>query len=179
MACEPIKDKEIVKEILSTLKTRRCGERDSLFFEFLFSTALRVSDALDVKKSDIDFIEGTVRVKIKKTKGYKKIQLNTPILKDLHTYTTNMAPDAPIFPFQRQHAHRIMKWVTDYIGLDSERYSMHSTRKTAAWFFYIDSGYDIIKTMHFLGHKNPKETQIYLMIHEDEVNQQLQGMSWR
>ncbi|MDQ0197082.1 tyrosine-type recombinase/integrase [Neobacillus ginsengisoli] len=178
MVCEPIKDKEIVKEILEALRMRRNGFRDALFFEFLLSTALRVSDALSIPKKDIDFIEGTVRVHISKTKGFKIIKLNPPILKDLHQYTKDMRDTDLIFPFKRQWAHKMMKWACEMVGLDKSRYSIHSTKKTAGWFFYI-SQFDIVKTMHFLGHRDTKETMAYLMIHDEEVNQQLAGMSWR
>lgn len=177
--CEPIKDRAKVKEILEALKMRRNGFRDSLYFEFMLSTGLRVSDGLSVQKKDIDFIEGVVRVRIKKTNSFKIIKLNTPLLRDLHTYTKDMEEDERIFPFQRQWSHKLIKWVTDFVGLDKSRYSMHTTRKTSGWFFYVNSGYDVVKTMHFLGHRDTKETMAYLMIHEDEVNQQLSGMNWR
>jgi integrase len=179
MACEPIKDKKVIKDMMEALQMRRHGDRDALFFEFLLSTGLRVSDALSVQKKQIDVIEGTVKIKTSKTDVTKMIKLNTPVLRDLHDYIKDMDDENRIFPHERQWAHKLIKWAADQAGLDKSRFSTHSTRKTAGWFFYIDSGYDIVKTMHFLGHRDTKETMAYLMIHDHEVNLQLSGMSWR
>lgn len=179
MACEPIKDKQKVADVLETLSMRKHhGFRDALLFEFLLSTGLRVSDAISVKKSDIDFLEGALRVYINKTKDHRLILLNKPVLRKLYEYTKDMDDQEILFPFTRQWAHKLLKWGFDQAGLDSQRYSTHTTRKTAGWFFYEESGKDIIKTMYFLGHRNPKECRAYLMISDEEVNSQLKDMTW-
>lgn len=192
MSCEPIKDRKVVEEILEALATRNQGFRDSLFFEFLFSTGLRVGDALAVKKKDIDFVQGILTIKIQKTytrktkdgkekinrESDRRIGLNQSVLKKLDVYADKMEEDALLFPFKRQWAHKLMKWVTDYIGLDSSKYSMHTTRKTAAWFYYLQTDKDLVKTQKFLGHKDPKETEIYLKISDEEVNEDLVKIQW-
>lgn len=176
MPAEPIKDKKKVREMMEVLASRQNGFRDALFFEFALSSALRVSDILALTKRDIR--DGIVRVKTQKTGVYKQIALNDACRRKLEVYLEAKKDDDRIFSFERQWAHKMIKWAADMVGLDVRYISMHTTRKTAAWHFYMDSGKDIAKTQEFLGHQSAKETMAYLMISNDEVNDQLRMMSW-
>jgi len=178
MPNEPIKDKKTVKKILEVLSTRRNGFRDALLFEFLLSTGLRISDGLSVRKKDINIKDGLLRICTSKNGEDRIIALNTKLLHKLDVYSSNMNKDDLLFPVQRQWVHKIVKWATDQVGLDSSRYSCHTTRKTAAYHFYHDSGRDLARTMHFLGHRSTKETMRYLGLKDEEVNERLVLMNW-
>lgn len=178
MANEPIKSKKKVKEILEVLATRRNGFRDALLFEFLLSTGLRISDGLSVKKGDINIKDGVLRICTSKNGEDRIIGLNPKLLHKLDIYAENMKKDELLFPVQRQWVHKIIKWATDQVGLDSSRYSCHSTRKTSAFHFYMDNGCNIALTMHFLGHRSTKETMRYLGLKDEEVNKHLVMMEW-
>ncbi|SED17760.1 tyrosine-type recombinase/integrase [Paenibacillus sp. GP183] len=172
MTCEPIKDRQKVKEMKEVLQRGQNGFRNRLFFEFALATALRVSDILSLQKKDID--SGHVRLKTKKTGVYKYIQLNPIVLQMLNLHLESLKDQDLIFDFGRIMAWKIIKDAADYVGI--KNISTHSTRKTAAWHFYYESGKDIRKTMQLLGHKKTEETRVYLQITEDEVNNQLSRM---
>jgi integrase len=179
MPCEPIKDEKVIRDMFEALamKSKTHGFLYTLYFEFALSTGLRVSDILSLRKKDIQ--NGVVKVKTKKTGVYRHIALNDSCRKRLEAYLETKKDDDLIFPFKRQWVHKLLKWAADQAGYDKSKVSTHTTRKTAAWFFYLDSGKDIVKTQKFLGHKDPKETMAYLMLNDDEVNETLIHRSWR
>ncbi|WP_230932262.1 tyrosine-type recombinase/integrase [Priestia sp. TSO9] len=176
MKCEPIKDEKIVKQFIEVLGTKRNGFVYSLYFEFALSTGLRVSDILELKKKDVK--NGIVRVKTQKTGDDKRIALNDACRRKLEVYLDTKKDNDKIFDFNRFYVHRLLKWAADQIGYNKDIVSTHTTRKTAGWFVYLDSGKDLAQTQEFLGHRNPKDTMVYLMIKEDEVNQTLLKRSW-
>ncbi|SFG95388.1 tyrosine-type recombinase/integrase [Sporolactobacillus nakayamae] len=177
MASIPIKDPKKIKEIFEALATRQKGDVYTLYFEFALSTALRVSDILSLRKKNIR--NGYVHVKTMKTGLERVIILNDSCRTRMDSYLKTKKDEDLIFPFKRQWVHKLLKWAADFAGLDAQYISCHTTRKTAAWRFYIDSNHDIMKTMYLLGHKSPKETRFYLGINDEEVNHQLISVSWR
>lgn len=177
MTCEPIKDKKKVDEMFEVLSSRRNGYTYALYFEFALSTGLRVSDILSLKKKDIQ--DGIVKVKTQKTGLYRNIALNDSCRQQLEFYLKNKKEEDLIFPFKRQWVHKIIKHAADMVGLDKSKVSTHTTRKTAGWFYYINTGKDLVKTQKFLGHRDPKETLTYLMINDAEVNEDLVNITWR
>lgn len=176
MPCEPIKDPKIIKDMMEALAMRPNGAIYCLYMEFALSSSLRVSDILSLKKKDI--IEGIVRLKTSKTKKYKKIQLNPECRKKMEMYLEFKQSNDLIFPWKRQWVHKFLKQAAKDIGIPHENISTHTCRKTSAYRFYVESGYDINKTMQLLGHKDAKVTREYLLISDDEVNEDLVGISW-
>lgn len=179
MPCEPIKSEKMVAEMFEALSMRRNGYIYSLYFEFALSTGLRVSDILSLKKRDVQ--NGIVKVKTQKTGVYKHIALNDSCRKQFDVYLSSKKDDDLIFDFKRQWVHKVIKQAAEDCGFDKSKFSTHTTRKTAGWFFYLDSGKDLVKTQKFLGHRDPKETLVYLMINDEEVNETLvdRNRSWR
>ncbi|CAM3261230.1 tyrosine-type recombinase/integrase [Sporolactobacillus spathodeae] len=177
MASVPIKEQKEIDQIFEALGTRRKGNVYTLYFEFALSTALRVSDILSLRKKNI--VNGYVHLRTMKTGLERVIILNDNCRKRMEEYLKDKNEDDLIFPFKRQWIHKLLKWAANYAGLSVQHISCHTTRKTAAWRFYIDSDHDIMKTMYLLGHRSPKETRFYLGINDEEVNRQLINTSWR
>ncbi|MCI1881450.1 MAG: tyrosine-type recombinase/integrase [Sporolactobacillus sp.] len=177
MASVPIKDQRVIQQIFAALGSKRKGRVYTLYFEFALSTALRVSDILSLRKKDI--VSGYVYLRTKKTGLKRAIVLNEGCRKRIEDYLQTKDDEDLIFPFKRQWVHKLLKWAADYCGVDPRHISCHTTRKTAAWRFYVDSDHDIMKTMYLLGHRSPKETRFYLGINDEEVNRQLVQTSWR
>lgn len=177
MTCEPIKDLKIIDEMFEALGMKRNGFIYQLYFEFALSTGLRVSDILSLKKKDIQ--DGIVKIKTQKTGLYRNLALNDSCRKQMEVYLKNKKDDDLIFPFKRQWIHKLLKEAAEMVGLDKSKISTHTTRKTSGWFFYQNTGKDLVKTQKFLGHRDPKETITYLMINEQEVNESLIEFNWR
>ncbi|EST10262.1 tyrosine-type recombinase/integrase [Sporolactobacillus laevolacticus] len=177
MTSMPIKDLNKINDMFEALGSRQNGYVYTLYLEFALSTALRVSDILSLRKKNIN--NGYVHLRTMKTGLERVIVLNDNCRRRMEDYLRGKNENDLIFPFKRQWVHKLLKWAADYAGLDPKYISCHTTRKTAAYRFYIDSNHDIMKTMYFLGHRSPKETRFYLGINDEEVNHQLISMSWR
>ena len=157
------------------LRMRRNGFRDAMLFELGLSTALRISDLLQLRKRDIQ--NGILRVKTKKTGQYRNCTLNVAIRTKIEVYTVGMKDEELLFPFQRQWVHKMLKWAADQVGLDTRYVSTHVMRKTAAYHFYMRTK-DIVKTQQFLGHQSPSETRKYIMLNDEDVNEELVNILW-
>ncbi|MCP3764856.1 tyrosine-type recombinase/integrase [Domibacillus sp. A3M-37] len=176
MPCIPIKDKKTIDDMMEVLASRPNGFTYALYLEFALSTALRVSDILALKKKDIK--NGVVYVKTQKTGVVKHIALNDKCRAKMEMYLEHKKENDVIFDFTRQWVHQMLKWAADMVGMDKSLVSCHTTRKTAAWRFYVASGHDIVKTGQLLGHKSSTETRKYLGIDETEVNDLNAKISW-
>ncbi|ETT32891.1 tyrosine-type recombinase/integrase, partial [Paenibacillus sp. FSL R5-808] len=125
MPCEPIRDIAKIQEMKEVLQQGQNGFRNRLFFEFLLATALRVSDAVKLRKCDID--NGFVRLKINKTGDFRLIRLNPKVLQMLTIYLETKNADELIFDFGRIMAWHIIKGAAEKCGI--QNISTHSTRK--------------------------------------------------
>jgi len=169
---EPIKDRAKIQEMKKALQEGQNGFRNRLLFEMGLASALRITDLTSLKKKNI--VDGFVRIKTGKTGRIKLIEINPKVYQMLLIHLEDKEEDDFIFDIGRVMAWKILKDAAKKVGLSN--ISSHSMRKTTAWHFYHESGKDIRKTMALLGHKDPKETRIYLNIDDDEVNVLLKNM---
>ena len=79
-----------------------------------------------------------------------------------------------LFPFSRQHAHRILKAATNAAQL-SGKVSTHSLRKSFADRVHKALGENIFKTQQALGHKSVASTAHYLSFSQDEITEAILG----
>lgn len=128
-----------------------------MFVRFLWMTGLRVSEAINIIKSDIDFKNYTIRVKWLKNRkyNYRYIPIH-PNLKDImEVYSAKFNQADLIFPFSRQRAWAIMK-----------RYFKghpHQLRHSFA-VNWLRCGGDITILSRILGHSKIQTTMEYLKI---------------
>ena len=81
-------------------------------------------------------------------------------------------PAAPLWVSQmgghlsRKTLFVIVKRVMARAGVDE---SAHALRKTGATIYYVESGFDLIATQHFLGHGDPSTTRDYIGLTSDQL----------
>lgn len=169
---QPLKDIEDIRAIKEELRNTRNHQRNLLIFEIGLSTALRISDILQLRKKDV--VGGVVRVKTQKTKVYRTIELNGRVSRMLLGYVEALKDDDVLFPITYKSVWKLFRQAAERAEIPD--FATHSMRKTAAWHFYVRSGYDLRKTMYLLNHKETRETIAYLNLSDDEVNSVLVGM---
>lgn len=147
------------------------GVRDIAILEVIYSAGLRVSEVVGMNDRDIDFEEGTVRIRGKgrkerigsvgkyaaeAVKSYfvvrKRVELGDS--KELPTFTNKFG--------NRLTTRSIARMLEKYIkecGLDS-RTTPHTLRHSFATHL-LDRGADIRSVQEMLGHKSLVTTQIY------------------
>lgn len=129
---QPIRDKEIIRQIKEFLKRR--SERNYILFLFGINTGMRISDILKLKVKDV---EGwSVYVREGKTKKLREVRMPPELKKEVRQYVKGKPKNEYLFksrigqnkPITRGMAYCILQEVADEFGL--ERIGTHSFRKT-------------------------------------------------
>lgn len=149
--------------------------RNLLLFTIGINTALRVSDLLLLKVSDVtgEYIE----VVESKTGKRKRIKINASI----KTVVKALIPadaksDDWLFPsrtggkpISRVQAYRILNEAAERAGLTHMRIGTHSMRKTFGRFAY-EKGIELPLIMKALNHSSERETLRYIGIEQDDID---------
>ena len=135
-----------------------------------YSCALRISEVINLKIEDIDSAKMLIHIKNAKGKKDRFVPLSETILELLRNYYLAFRPKEYLFNGQysfQYSATSCNKIVKRYIG---EKYHMHLLRHAGATKAY-ENGTDIFLVQKFLGHKNPKTTQIYTHVSNSVLQQ--------
>lgn len=178
---EPIRDKKKILAIKGNLRAEK-SPRDYLLFTMGINLALRISDLLKLKVSDVLNSEGDpvgfLYLREQKTKKEKKIKLNKAVIEALEFYLRKAQiynPEQLLFtshrsgePLDRIRSWQLIrKWCRE-AGLKEERYGTHSLRKT--WGYQARmAGVSLAVISEKLGHRNSQVTRRYIGISQDEV----------
>ena len=138
-----------------------------LLINFLWQTGARVTEALSVKVSDIDFYSKVVHMpSLKKQKPQiKTVPLQGELLGELGAYIgqEGLKKDDRIFPITRQHAHRIVRDACIEAGIERARSHPHVLRHS----FAVNAVLQRVPLpilQKWLGHSDIKNTMVYLQI---------------
>lgn len=178
---DPIRDKKKLDAMKKYLKGQ--SVRDYLMFMIGISSALRISDILQLKMSDLwdgNKITPCIRIREKKTDKAKIFPITKNLEGAFKAYIQEYNPtslDAYLFasrkgnntPITRQQAHIIISNAAKAVGI-TDTISTHSMRKTWGYWAYR-SGVSLALIMEALNHSNIKETKRYLGITQDELNE--------
>lgn len=179
----PIKDKEVLEEF-KNYYLRKKKYRNYALIVIGLNTALRISDILSLKWSDVyNFsthkFKSHIELREQKTGKHSTIALNSAATNALSCFMEHL-PASELYrgkyifesqkaennPIGRIQAYRIIKRAAEETGLD-EHISCHSLRKTFGYFAY-KSGTDSIMLMEIYNHSSFLVTQRYLGIRQDE-----------
>lgn len=171
---EPIKDKETVRAIIKYLKTQ--NERNAIMFGLGVFCGLRISDILNLKVKDV---RKKWNLKIIQQKTGKKIviELNRELKKIIDNYTEKMNDNDYLIksrtgknkPITRTQAYRIMQDIQKEFNL--ENCGCHSTRKTFAYWLYMDNKKNIGLVQKALGHQSSATTLSYIGMDQEVVRE--------
>ena len=160
-------EKEYINERIDSIT----DSRDKMFIRFLWMTGLRTSEAINIKKSDIDFKNYVMRVKWLKNRKYnERIVPIHPKLKDiLELYVAGINLDDKVFSFTRQRAFQIVK---QYLGGGGHRLR-HSFAVN-----WLRCGGDLVILHRILGHTKIQTTMEYLKIVPLDQGRELMKISF-
>lgn len=142
---EPIREKKKINAMKKIL--RASGVRNEMLFVLGINSALRVSDLLGLKVSDIKDENGNIRdaviLKEKKTGKIKLFQLNESAKAIIKEYLkqTNPESEDSLFPSRkgRKAISRVQAWqILNDAGKEAgiERIGTHTLRKTFGYHVY-------------------------------------------
>lgn len=158
--------KYMLKNDINELLSYEKNNRNRIFCKFLFITGLRISEAISIRKQDIDFENNLITViwLKKRKKMTRTIPLHKDIKELLLLYTANLNLKDRLFPFTRQNG--------SYITLDVLGVTPHILRHSFA-VNYMLSGGRIEDCQVLMGHSNINVTMIYSSITKKHLGQEL------
>lgn len=169
---------------VSNNEDNRNSQRDFAITTLFLNCGMRLSELVGININDINFDECQMNV-IGKGNKERVIYLNKACIKVLKDYLSvrpkngvkkdNKNSDKALFLSERKQ--RIGKRTVQNIiykelklaGIDSEKYSVHKLRHTAATLMYQYGGVDIRALQELLGHESISTTEIYTHVSNTQV----------
>lgn len=145
------------------------GIRNKLIFNLFYSTGIRLSELINLKYSDIDIYNSTIKVLGKRDKE-RLVPLHNNVIKLIKEYTqfyTNALGEFDVYFFTRENKRKlnakevyliIHKLLSDVTTI--EKRSPHILRHTFATHL-LNNGADLNAVKELLGHANLSATQVY------------------
>lgn len=156
--------------------------RDYAIITLFLNCGMRLSELVGINIKDITFSECKLNV-IGKGNKERTIYLNKACMNAIKDYLDNSRPregikyDSKDALFLSKRRERISNRTVQYIvkrelqkaGLDTQKYSVHKLRHTAATLMYQYGDTDIRALQELLGHKSISTTEIYTHVDNSQV----------
>lgn len=189
----PLKEREDIEAVKKYLLNKKKkneqrldenNKRNYLLFMIGISSALRISDILSLKVSDLT-TDGRraskfIVVQEQKTKKTKRFAVSINLRRAIEDYLVEYKPDLDDYVFQtsmvktktmtRHRAYQILKDALEETGMSYVKFGTHGMRKTFAYHLWKQNT-DITYIMRLLNHSSPKETLRYITVEQDELDE--------
>ena len=141
-----------------------CGHRDKLIVEVFYFTGIRLTELLNIRLNDIDYINSSLKVLGKRNKE-RIIPLAYTLLNKIKLFVKNYNLDNYLFADKdknKLYPKKVYRIVNKYISLVSsvKKKSPHILRHSFATHM-LNNGADLNAIKELLGHANLSATQIY------------------
>jgi integrase len=143
-------DRDVVNDRIAAIG----NSRDKMLMIFLWISGVRITEALNVRKRDIDFTNKEVRIRWLKSRKWTEriLPIRSELAMALWGYSAAMNLDDLIFPIDRHRAYKVC--------MKHMKVSPHKLRHSFAINFIRQTqDYGTLKKL--LGHKRADTTLIY------------------
>lgn len=165
-------------------ENNRNNERNHAITTLFLNCGMRLSELVGINIKDINFYENQMTV-IGKGNKERTIYLNKACIKAIKEYLAvrpkegvkkdNKDSDKALFLSERRQrigrrtVQEIIYQELKAAGIDSEKYSVHKLRHTAATLMYQYGGVDIRALQELLGHESISTTEIYTHVSNQQA----------
>ena len=159
----------------------RNRERDYAILTLFLNCGIRLSELVGINIKDIDFSENKLNV-IGKGNKERTIYLNKSCVNSINSYLsvrpkTGIKKGSEDALFLSERLERISNRTVQHIvkqellkaGLDTNKYSVHKLRHTAATLMYKYGNVDIRALQELLGHESISTTEIYTHVDNEQI----------
>lgn len=175
------KDKVILSEdevnkLLDSIDGKKfINKCDRLIFELMYSSGLRIGEVLGLKKSDINFDESLILIRLGKFGIDRIVPVSDVAMILLKNFTRKMSKDRKIFTNSRGTGtvdpctiNKRLKKYLEEVDIDKKGVSNHSFRHSIATHL-LNRGADLRYVQSLLGHESIETTVIYTHILDDKL----------
>lgn len=158
-----------MEEMARMFATAKHNRRDYLVVSMLYATGVRVSELVNIKKSDIDFNRNNIKVFGKGSKE-RIVKIPDSFREELKIYTQVFAADQLLFPLTPSTIEKDIKRIAARANI-SKKITPHKLRHTFATHM-LQAGSNIVAIQKLMGHSSLSTTQIYMHYSDQELNEE-------
>lgn len=161
--------KQEVRNLISMTK----NIKHKILIELMYSSGLRVSEAVSMKLNDLDLDEKMGTVRSGKGKKDRQIIVSEEVADHIKQYSKKLEAENPyLFPSSQGHlsvrmAQKIVKEASQRAGIN-KRVFCHALRSSFATHL-LESGTDIRIIQELLGHSNLSTTERYTKVSREQL----------
>ena len=157
----PSKIPEVITEEELNLMIKGCkNSKDKAILKICFYQCLRVSELVNLKRSDVDLNTGFIHIKASKGKKDRDIPIMKPAISSFRYLPIGIT---------RQALHKKIKALGKLIL--GKNLHMHTLRHSGATYYLNEKKIDIRKIQQLLGHTRLTTTQIYTHINPGQLKE--------
>ena len=162
----------LTKTELHKLLDATKNRKSKLIISLLYSSGLRVSEAINLKISDLELKEKIGWVRAGKGKKDRLFILSETLAGDLENYLQDRNPQEILFPGKNgkmtsRNIQKIISKASKRAGI-SKKVSPHTLRHSYGTHL-LEAGVDIRKIQMLLGHSQLSTTQLYTQVSTEEL----------
>src|SRR3990167_100057 len=149
-----------------------------LLADFLWKTGCRITEAISIRKRDIDFYNRTVSIRWLKGRKQRQrlIPMHQTLAYALSVYCGSMNLDDVVFQMSRQRAWQIVRKYGNQASIGKELHP-HTFRHSFAIYFLGKVG-NLIMLKDLLGHANITTTMVYLKYVQADKAEKINGLDF-
>lgn len=177
-----LEESQHLLDVTHIAQNNRNVERDYAIITIFLNCGIRLSELVGININDISFEERKLNV-IGKGNKERTIYLNNACINAINSYLSvrpndikNPANKKPLFLSERKTriSNRMVQVIVKNellkAGLDTNKYSVHKLRHTAATLMY-QNGVDIRALQELLGHESISTTEIYTHVDNSQIRE--------
>ncbi len=140
--------------------------RDNLIVKMLYATGVRISELVNIKKTDIDFDRDTIKVFGKGAKE-RIVLIPGELSSTLRVYCEQLNDDNRLFELTPRTVQRDIKLLASRAGI-TKHVTPHKLRHSFATHM-LQNGGNVVAIQKLLGHTSLNTTQIYTHYNVDDL----------
>jgi integrase len=158
---QSVKKQDLIKywdrEYINSRLDKIPDHKAKMLFTFLWRSGVRISEAVGLRKENIDFDNHTITIRWMKSRRYNKrvVPIHPHLLEILQLYTASLRSNQRVFPISRVRAWQLSR---QYFNG-----SPHQFRHSFA-VNWLRCGGELVTLSRILGHSKIQTTMEYLKI---------------
>ena len=176
---------EEMKTILVKIDTKKYSNKVfsyeyPVLFRLLYSTGLRISEALNIKFKDVDLNNNSINIMLSKENISRKIYFSVSMKKVLIKYFNiiNFDNDEYIFTTTKENALSVFKNIVKRLNIETNSIRLHDLRHSFSTIAFdkmikknIEPEEVLIYLEKFMGHSTISSTEYYLHMTENKKSE--------